>query len=222
MLNNCNNLNSINGRIKMAFDATAFRSKLQHGGARPNLYEVRMSIPGSPGADEEFTFMCKAASLPGMNVGTATVHYFGRPMNFAGDRTFEDWSVSVINDEDFVVRNAFEAWQNAFAELDHGAKRIENADGVGQWQNLYVNATVTQMGKDGNTRLKSYTFHNMWLTSLGAIELSWDSNDTIEEFSAVLTYDYFTTDKIDKNKSGMGGGGGGDVAGTIANALSGL
>lgn len=180
----------------MAFDATRFRSHLEYGGARPNLFEVRLSFPDNRGgADEEFTFMCKASSLPGMNVGQARVHYFGRAVNLAGDRSYEDWNVRVINDEDFKVRNAFEAWQNRLAMIDWGTHAIENAGG--RWQDLYVDITVTQMGRDGNTRLKEYTLHNAWPTSVGPIELDWSSNDQIEEFSVNFSYDYFTNDKIE-------------------------
>lgn len=188
----------------MAFNATEFRQRLEFGGARPNLYEVRLSFPGNRGADEEFTFMCRGAQLPGMTVGQATLPYFGRTMKFAGDRTYEDWTVRVINDEDFKVRNAFEAWQNAFAEIDYAANRIENSDGVGNWRNLYVDITVTQMGKEGNTKLKQYTLKNAWPTNVGSIELGWDMNDTIEEFPVTFSYDYFTNDKIDKGRSGFG------------------
>lgn len=180
----------------MAFDATKFRSHLQFGGARPNLYEVTMSFPAGMGsADEEFTYMCRAAQLPGSTVGIAEVHYFGRPIKLHGDRTYEDWSVRVINDEDFVVRNAFEAWQNRLAMMDWGTEAIENADG--SWQDLHVDIKVTQMGKDGTTRLKTYTLHNAWTPNIGPIELAWDMNNQIEEFSVQFTYDYFTTDKIE-------------------------
>ena len=179
----------------MAFDATRFRSHLEFGGARPNLYELTMSFPAGLGAaDSEFTYMCRAAQLPGMNVGIAQVPYFGRFIKLHGDRTFEDWSVRVINDEDFKVRNAFEAWQNRLAMIDWGTNSIENAGG--NWQDLHIDITVTQMGKDGNTRLKVYTLHNAWPTNIGPIELAWDMNDTVEEFSVQFSYDYFTNDKI--------------------------
>ena len=179
----------------MAFDATKFRSHLEFGGARPNLYEVTMSFPAGMGSvDEEFTYMCRAAQLPGMNVGIAQVPYFGRFIKLHGDRTYEDWSVRVINDEDFKVRNAFEAWQNRLAMIDWGTNSIENAGG--NWQDLHIDITVTQMGKDGNTRLKVYTLHNAWPTNIGPIELAWDMNDTVEEFSVQFSYDYFTNDKI--------------------------
>lgn len=180
----------------MAFDATQFRSKMEFGGARPNLFEVKLSFPGEGGvADEEFTFMCRSAQLPGMNMGIAQVSYFGRSIKLQGDRMYEDWNVRVYNDEDFKVRNAFEAWQNRMGMIDWGTDAIENP--AGDWQDMYVDITVTQMAKDGNTRLKQYTLHNAWPTNIGPIELDWASNDNVEEFSVNFSYDYFTNDKIE-------------------------
>lgn len=184
--------------MPVGFDATAFRSKLQYGGARPNLYEVVVSMPGEAGAaSEEFTFMCRAASMPGMTVGVVQVPYFGRFIKLAGDRQFEDWSVRVINDEDFLVRNAFEAWQNRLVMLDHGTPAIENAAAVGGHEMLYVDITVTQLAKDGATPLKRYHLKKAMPTMIGPIELAYDANDQIEEFDVVFTYDYFVTDEID-------------------------
>ena len=187
--------------MPVGFDATAFRSKLQYGGARPNLYEVVVSMPGEAGAaSEEFTFMCRAASMPGMTVGVVQVPYFGRFIKLAGDRQFEDWSVRVINDEDFSVRNAFEAWQNRLAMLDFGTPAIENAVPVGGHEFLYVDIEVTQLAKDGHGDLKKYYLKKAWPVMIGPIELAYDANDQIEEFDVTFAYDYFTTDKI----SGMG------------------
>lgn len=189
----------------MAFDATKFRSHLEYGGARPNLFEVKLSFPAegqTSGADTEFTFMCRAASLPAMLVGTANLQYFGRTVKFAGDRQFEDWSVQVINDEDFLVRNAFEAWQNRMALIDHNTNQIETMC-TPNMAAYYVDITVTQLGKDGGLcstispdGLKTYTLKNAWPTMIGPIELAWDANDQIEQFSVNFAYDYFITNKI--------------------------
>ena len=188
------------------FNASAFRSKLKDGGARANLFEVTMTFPGEAGgASEMFTFMCRSASLPGMTVGQIAVPYFGRTIKLAGDRTFEDWNVRVFNDEDFLVRNAFEAWQNRFAMLDNTTSAIENATSVGGQDRLYVDITVNQLSRKGDGRpggpiLKSYTLKNAHPTNLGSIELAWDSNDAIEEFDVVIAYDYFVTNKIEGMK----------------------
>ena len=99
----------------MAFSVNEFRSQMTGDGARPNLFEVSMPFPSfaSPAnAQTKLTFMCKTAQLPGSTVGVVPVQYFGRELKFVGNRTFADWTISVINDEDFIVRNAFERWMN--------------------------------------------------------------------------------------------------------------
>ena len=99
----------------MAFNVNEFRSQMVGDGARPNLFEVSMPFPGfsQPGdAQRKLTFMCKTAQLPGSTIGVVPVQYFGRELKFAGNRTFTDWTITVINDEDFVIRNAFERWMN--------------------------------------------------------------------------------------------------------------
>lgn len=194
----------------MAFDATKFRAAMKYGGARANLYEVSLSFPDDLGqADETFTFMCRSASLPGMMIGTAPASYFGRTVKFAGDRSFEDWNVQVYNDEDFKVRNAFEAWQNRMSLLDHGTEAAENMCTPGP-QAYYIDIQIKQLGKDGGLcghgnggEIKRYTLKNAWPNQIGPIELAWDANDQIETFSVNFTYDYFITDKIEGMESGI-------------------
>ena len=102
----------------MAFNVNQFRSTLTGDGARPNLFEVTfnfnngINILGGDIAGSQMSFMAKASQLPGSSVGTVPMYYFGREVKFAGNRTFADWSVTIINDEDFVIRNAFERWMN--------------------------------------------------------------------------------------------------------------
>ena len=197
----------------MAFNAAKFRSFMQYGGARPNLYKVTLTFP--PGTttgsdtDEAFTFLCKSASLPGMRMGTAQASYFGRKINFAGDREFEPWSVSLYTDEDFKVRNALEAWQNRMSLLDHDTNAI---DGMCDQKTFYVDISVTQLGKDGNLcghgegdghgGLKTYTLKNAFPTDIGQIALAYDSNDTIAEYEVTFTYDYFLSDRLQKHEYG--------------------
>lgn len=183
------------------FNAAAFRSKLKHGGARANLFEVTLTFPGEGGAASEmFTFMCRAANLPGMQVGQIAVPYFGRTIKLAGDRTFEDWNIRAFNDEDFLVRNAFEAWQNRLAMIDSTTSAIENAASVGGQDRLYIDVTVNQLSRKGGKPLKSYTLKNAYPSNLGSIELAWDTNDAIEEFDVTIAYDYFVTNKIEGMK----------------------
>src|SRR6184192_3332049 len=98
----------------MSFDITTFRTNLIGDGARPNLFEVALQFPqfvslGSIAAPKT-TFMCKSAQLPGSTIGVAPVFYFGREVKLAGNRQYADWTIQIINDEDFIIRNAFEQW----------------------------------------------------------------------------------------------------------------
>ena len=173
----------------MAFSVNEFRSQMAGDGARPNLFEVSMPFPifSSPAnAQSKLTFMCKTAQLPGSTIGTVPVQYFGRELKFAGNRQFTDWTVTVINDEDFVIRNAFERWMNA---INGHATNIRNLAAllVGSYS---VDATVTQFGKKGDN-IKNYRFVGCFPTDITPIDLDWGSNDTIEEFSVTLAYQWW-------------------------------
>jgi hypothetical protein len=173
----------------MAFNVNEFRSQLVGDGARPNLFEVSMEFPGfaNPGnASRKFSFMCKTAQLPGSTVNSVPVQYFGRELKFAGNRTFADWSVTVINDEDFVIRNAFERWMNG---LNSHNNNIRNPAAQGQL-GYTQNAAVRQYSKSGGI-IKEYNFIGVFPTDLSAIDVDWGSNDTIEEFTVNLTYQWW-------------------------------
>ena len=173
----------------MAFNVNEFRSQMVGDGARPNLFEVSMPFPtfALPGnAQQKLTFMCKTAQLPGSTVNTVPVQYFGRELKFAGNRTFTDWTISVINDEDFTVRNAFERWMNG---MNSHALNVRNP--AAATPNGYtVDAGVTQFGKGGNT-LKKYKFIGVFPTDLSPIDVDWGSNDVIEEFTVTLSYQWW-------------------------------
>jgi len=173
----------------MAFNVNEFRSQMVGDGARPNLFEVSMPFPtfALPGnAQQKLTFMCKTAQLPGSTVNTVPVQYFGRELKFAGNRTFTDWTISVINDEDFIIRNAFERWMNG---MNSHALNVRNP--AAATPNGYtVDAGVTQFGKGGNT-LKKYKFIGVFPTDLSPIDVDWGSNDTIEEFTVTLSYQWW-------------------------------
>ena len=166
-----------------------FKSRLVGGGARPNLFEVEMTdLPAGIAWDaSEFSFLCKAASLPASNVASIDIPFRGRIFKVAGDRTIETWSVTVINDEDFKLRNAFEQWMEQIAKLDNNL-------GATLPESYMTNATVYQLGRgstpssvnsDGNSNsvLKEYEFVDIFPTTISAIDLSYDSSDTIEEFT---------------------------------------
>jgi len=177
----------------MAFSVNEFRSQMTGDGARPNLFEVSMNFPNfsNPGnAQQKLTFMCKTAQLPGSTVNTVPVQYFGRELKFAGNRVFQDWTISVINDEDFVVRNAFERWMNGMNSHNLNIRNPAAASPAG----YTTDATVTQYGKSGNT-LKQYKFIGVFPTDLSPIDVDWGSNDTIEEFTVTLSYQWWTSEQ---------------------------
>ena len=169
-----------------------FKSKLIGGGARPNLFEVELTtLPPNVTSNwdaEVFSFMCKAASLPAQTIANVDIPFRGRIFKVAGDRTIEPWSITVINDEDFKFRNAFEEWTQQIADLDTNLGTTDPSA-------YMVNAKVYQLGRgsekssqsagagDGNVVLKEYEFIDIWPTSVSAIDLSYDTGDTIEEYT---------------------------------------
>lgn len=169
----------------MAFSINEFKSQLVGGGARPTLFEVRLTNPVTPVADFKIPFMVKAAQLPGSTLGSYTVPYFGRQIKYAGDRTFEDWTVTVINDEDFLIRNALEAWSNSINSHVSNTRSLP--------QDYKSDAQVIQYGKDG-TALRQYTFQGLYPINLDPIDLNWETQDTIEEFGVTFQYDLWVVD----------------------------
>lgn len=183
----------------MPFNANDFRQNLKYGGARANLFDVIVAFPSYvPGADtagNQIRFRGKATQAPGMTVGTIPVPYFGRTVNFAGDRTFEEWNLTVINDEDYTIRNAFEAWQNGIAQIDYDTNVARAPEALGV--NDYIaDITIRQYSKSGSVT-KQYLLKNAFPLTVGPIELNWESENTIEEFDVSIVYDYFVTDGVD-------------------------
>lgn len=175
----------------MPFNAYEFRSQMQGDGARPNLFEVQLVFPTfiNPGnANRKLTFMAKSASLPGSTIGHVPVFYFGRETKLAGNRTFPEWTLSILNDEDFAVKNAFEKWM---AGINTHVGNIRQS-WAGNSLGYATQAVVRQYGKTGGV-LKQYTFEGMFPVDVSQIDLDWGSNDTIEEFSVTLAYQYFTS-----------------------------
>ena len=173
----------------MAFNVNEFRSQMIGDGARPNLFEVSMPFPvfSAPGnAQTKLTYMCKTAQIPGSTINSVPVQYFGRELKFAGNRTFTDWTITIINDEDFVIRNAFERWM---AGINSHNLNVRNPAALAPL-GYSVDGDVTQFGKNGNT-LKKYKFIGLFPTDLTAIDVDWGSNDTIEEFTVTLAFQWW-------------------------------
>ena len=184
-----------------------FKSKLIGGGVRPNLFEVQVNFPdgvdlgiqndgGGEFDGDRFRFLCKASSLPASNVGNIDIPFRGRTLKVAGDRTVDDWSVTVINDEDFGHRRAFEAWAQNIAQYGDSAGLTDPSSYMGQ-------ATVYQLGRtaastqglnspaqDSNI-LAQYKFVDIWPTTVDAVDLSYDTGDTIQEFGVTFKVQYY-------------------------------
>jgi hypothetical protein len=161
-----------------------FKSKLVGGGARPNLFKATINFPAYAGGDVELTsFLVKAAALPASTIGTINVPFRGRQVLIAGDRTFEPWTITVINDIDFKVRNAFERWMNGINQ--HNANT-----GLTNPVDYQADMQVAQLDKAGN-EVKVYNFRGTFPTALSSIELSYESGDQIEEFQVELQVQYW-------------------------------
>lgn len=161
----------------MAFNLNLFKGAFALEGARPTLFEARIIGPVGP----EFSFHCKAAQLPGKTLGVVEIPYFGRKIKVHGDQTFAEWTVTVINEETFSVRNAFETWMSTINTHSTNIKL------PGRYR---YTALVTQFSKIG-VPVKTYRFIDIWPSDISPIEVSWESNDQVEEFTATLQYDWW-------------------------------
>ena len=165
-----------------------FKAKLAGGGARANQFKVTMPFPGYSqvgGEIEELAFLCKITQLPAMTVGMVTVPFRGRQIKIAGDRTFADWTITVINDTNFKIRNAFERWQN-------GINNMTDNEGLSNPVDYQVDVFVDQLDRNGNT-LKSYTLRGAYPVDIAAIDLNFATNDEVESFGVTFQYQYFET-----------------------------
>jgi len=156
-----------------------FKSRLSGGGARPNLFEVELAFPDAVSIANDVLqksrFLVKAAALPTSTIAPVDIPFRGRILKVAGDRTFETWTVTVINDTDFAIRSAFEKWMNAINKLD-------DATGLTNPEQYQKDAQVHQLDRDGST-LRSYKFWDIYPTNISTIDLSYETTDTIEEFT---------------------------------------
>ena len=163
-----------------------FKAKLAGGGARANQFKVTMPFPGYAqvgGEIEDLAFLCTTAQIPAMNVGLVNVPFRGRQIKIAGDRTFADWSITVLNDTNFKLRNAFERWQN-------GINNMSDNEGLTNPVDYQVDAFVDHLDRNGNT-IKSYTLRGAFPTSVGGIPLDYETTDAIETFDVTFSYQYF-------------------------------
>jgi hypothetical protein len=161
-----------------------FKAKLKGGGARPNLFKATINFPAYAGGDVELTsFMCEAAQLPGSTMGMITIPFRGRQLKIAGDRTFESWSPTIINDTDFNIRNAMERWMNGINA--HSANT-----GLTAPIDYEADLIIEQLDRD-ETVLKTYTFRGCFPTAISPIDLAYGTNDEIERFTVEFQVQYW-------------------------------
>lgn len=173
----------------MAFNVNEIRSQLTLGGARSSLFQVTLTNPANSVGDIKIPFMVRASSIPAATLGVIEVPYFGRKVRLAGDRTFGEWTVVVMNDEDFLVRNAMEEWSNQINTLQG------NLRGFGAASPLLYKSTaqVTQYSKTG-APIREYTFNGIFPVEVSPIELDWGNTDSIQEFQVTFAYDWWEVD----------------------------
>lgn len=155
-----------------------FKAQLIGGGPRANRFKVFI-----PRAGNKIEFLCKAANIPAGTLGEVIVPFRGHNLKLAGERTFEDWQITVINDVEFSVRSGLEAWQEEIQALDSG-------EGATSTDYLISRAFVEQLNKDDSV-LARYEFFNMFPKAIGAIELSYDTVDALEEFTVDFTFSHW-------------------------------
>ena len=176
---------------------TDFKSKLTGGGARSNLFEVVISFPSAAPADtnvlDKSRFLIKTAALPASTITPLPVAFRGRVLQVAGDRTFETWSITILNDTDFIIRSAFENWMNTI-------NRVSDNTGVTDTAEYTADAFVYQLDRDGST-LRAYRFYDLFPTSITSIPLSSDT-EAIQEFTVEMQVLYWEAIKGDSPKAG--------------------
>ena len=165
-----------------------FKAKLAGGGARANQFKVTMPFPGyaSVGGEiEELAFLCRATSIPSMEIANIPVPFRGRSIKIAGDRTIPSWSITVYNDTNFKLRDAFERWQN-------GINNMSDNEGLTNPVDYQVDAFVDHLDRNGNT-IKSYTLRGAYPVSISEIALDFDEKTEVETFTVEFAYQFFDT-----------------------------
>jgi len=177
-----------------------FKSKLTGGGARPNLFEVELAFPNAAKPDnenevlEKARFLVKAAALPASTIAQIDVPFRGRILKIAGDRTFETWTITVINDVDFSIRSAFEKWMNTINKMNDGTGIVNPVD-------YQKDATVHQLNRDGDI-LRSYKFWDVFPTNISTIDLNYETTDTVQEFTVEMQVHYWEAYRGSSSQAG--------------------
>ena len=193
----------------MSHSIEKIKSTLKGGGARPNLFQVTLtSFPGGADYDsDEFSILCKAAQLPASNIASIDVPFRGRIFKVAGDRTFDTWTVTVINDNDFKIRTAMEAWMQFTGQYADGSGATDpstyqrNAEVI---QFARQASALNKVDTTGLAEAKKYRFYGIFPTNISAIDLSYDTGDTIEEFTVEFQVQYWSPGEFGAGETDAG------------------
>ena len=188
---------------------SGFTSALQGGGARANQFTVTLSGGGASNAalaGSQFSFLCRSAQIPALTIGEIAVPYRGRQIFLAGDRTYDAWSITVLNDRNYSVRSYLEGWMDDMSDIG-GTTKANTLSAA----SYYANATVQQLDRN-NKPIRTYKLEGLWPTTLDAIDLSYDANDAVEEFGCTFRFNWMTIG---------GAGAGGSTGGRKATTSSG-
>ena len=179
----------------MAFAVSEFKSNLRGGGARPSLFRVEFQYPSrntKPNPPNQAKFLIKATTNPASTIGSYDVYYHGKAIKVAGDRTYDTWDTTIVNDEDFGIRNSLENWMNSISnhKLNTRNKQIFPGAPMGEGDTAPYKSTlkVTQFSKAGYS-LRTYSFIGAWPSALSTINLDWATASEIEEFTCTWVYD---------------------------------
>ena len=178
-----------------------FKASVVSDFARPNLFQVDLNFPTGIINDASLSnfgkFTVRAANLPSSQIGVIEVPFRGRVLKIAGDRTFEPWTITIMNDSNFVLRSAFELWANAIQAADENFTAAgtlgDESDSTGYFADMTVHQLARDL-KDGDSPkvLKSYKFYNLFPSNISAIDLDYGNNDAVEEFTVELQVQYWT------------------------------
>ena len=176
----------------MAFKIQDIKGALKFGGARPTLFQVSITKTEFSTLRTIAPFMIQSTQIPSSSITSIDVPYFGRKIKVAGDRTFDTWSVTILNDEDFALRHIFEEWHNRINSLYTNINQYGSAAPAEYKTDAHVIQYSKAPGTDGKKDpLRVYMFSGIFPTDISPIELDWGSTDTIETFSVTFAYDFF-------------------------------
>ena len=180
----------------MAINLSQFTGKFK-GGARPNLFTIKVTEGPLKGNSEDLEILGQGASLPAATIGEIIVPYMGRQHKIPGNRTYDTWDLTIINDIDFTIRDSFHKWQEKINDPSDNISDSGQLAGDGLFAgilgalDIYGQFEVVQLATSG-APLKSYTIHNAWPSVVSDIELNWESNDALETFTVTLNYSHWT------------------------------